>query len=190
MVPYAGVFKLLYATEIWVALLVAGIIGVVIPFLLADRKLGLFYNYSYSGVIGDFGFIVVIAIGMSVIQRGEPLPEWLLSYWFQLGWLVVCIAVGIKLGKENFFLPTATWPDMYHNIVLVPIFMYFVMATGIPVVFVNGRTHEAVACVALVLVWLGLVLYDITDERIDQPARLQREFHIELRDGKFVKYPF
>lgn len=180
MNTYTGVFALFAATPIWAIVLVALYVSFAIPIIIANRVSGLFFNYSYSGMIGDIGLLVVILIGATVIQRGEFLPSWLTSAWFQGVWLVSCIAIGIRLGRDNFLLPTATWPDIYHNAISVPLFMFFGMLMFFATIFA-GKPYEIQASIALVLIWGILVLYDFVDDRIDQPARLENQFALEFK---------
>lgn len=188
MNTYTGVFALFAATPIWAIVLVALIIGFAVPFIIADRVSGLFFNYSYSGMVGDMGLLVVILIGATVIQRGELLPSWLTSAWFQGVWLVACIAIGIRLGRDNFLLPTATWPDIYHNAASVPIYLFFCFLSLLTILF-GGKPYEIQAGIALVLIWGILVVYDFVDGRIDQPARLEQQFGIQFVNRRLEHPP-
>jgi|SRR3989344_443338 len=185
MNEYVGVYAILAAMPMWLVVLVALVIGVAVPFVIADQTSGLFFNYSYSGMIGDICLLVVVLIGATVIERGAPLPGWYASMWAQAIWFVLCAAVGVMLVTVTTPWPTAAWPDRYHNAVVVPLFLFFVPLLMLAV-FRNGSPTEAIVCAMLTGAWVGLVYYDFADDRMNQPARLEREFHISLVHGRLV----
>lgn len=188
MSGYVGVFALMAAVPMWIIVLVALIIGVVIPFVIADRVSGLFFNYSYSRMIGNIGLLTVILIGVTVLERGDPLPAWFASTVLQTSWLLICIVVGILLVVVNSYLPIATWPDRYHNAVVVLLFLFFVPLAML-VIFNNGRYYEVVASSLLLVVWAAFGVYDLADDRIDQPARLEEQYGIVFSNEHFVRRP-
>lgn len=185
MSAYGGVFGFLAYTPQWVTLLIALTTGLAIPFVIADQKTGLFYNFSYSGMIGDLGFLVVLFIGIGVVQRGAPLPYWFAGLWPQLLWFAVCVAIGAYLVTATTPWPIASWPDRYHNAVIAPLFL-FLLPLLILATLSNGNWIEKTVTGLLIGIWAVLVLYDFAEHRINQPERLERQFNIELRDGQYV----
>ena len=73
---YTGIFQLFAVVPVWVVALFVLMIGIGVPFVIADRTTGLFFNVSYSGVLGDLCLIIVVLIGTTVIQDGLPFPTW------------------------------------------------------------------------------------------------------------------
>lgn len=181
MNEYTGVFALLAKAPLWVILFVFVVVNIGIPFVIADRKSELSFNFSYSGVIGDLCcFLTVFVIGITVIRRGVSLPEWFAGAGPQAIWLVVCIAAGIYLVTAATPWPTATWPDRYHNAVIVPLLLFF-MVPMVLSIWYGGDRAETSAAFLLVAVWAALVVYDFKDDRINQPARLEKQFRIDIK---------
>lgn len=186
MSAYAGVFALTMGIPVWAIVFFALIIGIGIPFVIADRASGLFFNFSYSGMVGDICLLTVVLVGIAVIQRGASLPAWLANGTTQAIWLVLCIVVGILLVTISTPWPTATWPDRYHNCVVVPLFLFFTPLAVLATLY-NGNRVEVVVSLLLIATWGGLVVYDFRDGRINQPGRLERLFDIKLVNGRFEK---
>lgn len=181
-----GVFKLLAVVPMWAIALFILVTTIAVPFIIADRATGLFFNFSYSGVVGDACLIVVVLIGVTVIQRGAPLPLWFAGVWPQVILATICIAIGVLLVTMSTPWPIETWPDRYHNASVVPILL-FLVPMMILVIFFNGTRIEWSIGLLLVMIWAVLVVYDFHDNRMNQPARLEKMFGIELVDGRFVR---
>ncbi len=183
MSEYTGVFAILAKAPLWVILFFFFVVNIGIPFVIADKKSGLSFNYSYSGIIGDLCcFLTVFVIGITVIQRGVSLPGWINSAWVQVIWLAICVAAGIYLITATTPWPITAWPDRYHNAVIVPFFAFFL--PPLLVAIWNGRNlTEWPAAFLLVAVWAALVVYDFKSDRINQPARLEKQFRIDIESG-------
>ena len=188
MSAYVGVYSILAAMPIWEVVFIGLVVGYALPFLIADRTVGLFFNYSYSGMLGDIGLFTVILVGIEVVRQGLPLPAWFSSILPQTAWLVLCVAAGIFVVVTNIVWPTDTLPNRYHNGVVAPLFLFFaplmLLAT-----FSNGSRFEIVVSVLLVAVWVSLVIYDYRSGRIKQNERLAREFGIHVILGRFQRLP-
>ncbi|HEY4501424.1 MAG TPA: hypothetical protein VJI70_04175 [Candidatus Paceibacterota bacterium] len=189
MSEYEGAFKLLAAVPVWMTALFVAIMCVAIPFVLADRTTGLFFNVSYSGVVGDLCLIIVILIGVTVIQRGALLPVWFSGMWPQVLWSAVCVTVGIILVTMTTPWPTETWPDRYHNFVTVPIFLFLLPLMVLTIIY-NGNRVEMVMSCLLVAIWGSFVLYDFRTERMNQPEYVTKKFGLQFQNGRIVKVPY
>lgn len=183
---YTGVFSLLAGVQMWVIVFVALMIGFAVPFVIADRTTGLFFNFSYSGTIGDICLMTVVLIGVTILQRGAPLPLWFSSANSQIVWLIVCGTAGILLVMLTTPWPTATWPDRYHNAVVAPLFL-FLLPLVLLAIWYNGTPTERGVSLLLVAVWLVFVFYDFAGERINQPARLEKLYGLKVVDGRLQR---
>jgi len=186
MSEYSGIFALLARVPMWATVFVALVVGMAIPFVIADRTSGLFFNFSYSGMIGDICLLTVVLIGATVIQREVPIPSWFAGMWPQIIWFAACIAVGVFLVTVATPWPIATWPDRYHNAVTVSLFLFLVPLMALAILYGGNRTETTVALL-LIAIWGGLVVYDFKNDRMDQPARLERLFGLKLVNDRFEK---
>jgi len=184
MPDYVGIFKLIATTRWWVTLGVLLAVGWAIPFVIADRGTKLFYNFSYSGMIGDLCLLIVICIGITMLQRGEALPIWFSGGVTQILWLIICIGMGAYLGSADTPWPIESPADRYHNMITVPVFM-FLLPLMILAIKHGGDEVEWPTVWVLVLVWAALGVYDGATNRLNQPKRLSRMFGVVLVDGKY-----
>lgn len=164
---------------------IALVIGFGVPFVISDRIQGLFFNVSYAGTLGDIGLFIVALIGTTVIQRGGPLPTWFAGTT-QLAWLIICALIGYFLATKITPWPINTWPNRYHNGVIVPVFLFFVPMMLLATLC-NGNRVEIATSFLLIAIWAALVVYDFKDDRIRQSERLERMFGLTLVDGRFVR---
>lgn len=193
---YVGIFRLLAVTPVWAAalfiLVLCSPLGIM--FVLADRSTGLFFNVSYSGVIGDMLLTIAILIGVTVLKRGAPLPTiWYghSTIWPQIIWLLVCVAVGITLfisPSHSTPLTNETLPDRYHNLVVVPVYLFLVPAMALVIVY-NGTVAEIVIGLLLVAIWACLVWFDYDNNRLNQPEYVHQRFGLHFQAGRIVENP-
>ncbi len=188
MGAHEGLFRLIAVSPVWAIALFVLVFctSIGILFVLADQKSGLFFNVSYSGTFGDLCLTIAVLIGTAVIQRGAPLPTWFSSIGVQTSWFVCCSIIGIILATTTTLWPTATWPDRYHNLVVVPLFLFIVPMTMLAVLY-NGNRMEITAECFMVAIWAGLAYYDFRDNRLNQPEWLQKHFGIRLVHDRFER---
>lgn len=183
---YAGVFKILAETPMWTIVLVFLVIGTSLglAFIIGDRTNGIYFNTSYSSVVGDLCLSVILLIGVTVLQRGEPLPAWMLQTGVHLGLVVLALAIGYVINTKA-PAPYA-WSERYHSFVVVP--FYIVMLPLMTLAIIYGGTEvEKKAALALLVSWLALVVYDFADGRIDQRKWVAEKFGVEFTAKGAVK---
>jgi hypothetical protein len=132
-------------------------------FILRDRCEGLFYNTSYSAMLGDGALVVVVLMAAEIVKRGS-LPEWLPRGGYHL----VAAGVGVAIGLVWFGIDLPRqWGDRYHHIIIAPLLVYLSM-TLLPVIVKNGTKIEKIATICLIAIWAVLVIYDAKVGRLDQ----------------------
>lgn len=130
------------------------------------------YNIALSSAYGIVALIVCVMIGVTVLQRAGA-PEWLYRYQFVSALLSIgmgifsltVIAGGIKRN---------TVMDTYHNLVVVPILVYLVLFTAVPLIVTNGSTNEKLALILFEGFVFGMTfIYDFFDGRLRQTKWLR-----------------
>ena len=161
-----GSYYVLYTLPIWATALILYVVTLGVLFVLRDRCEGLFYNTSYSAMIGDGALLVVVLMAAGILQRGGILlPEWIKREQF---FHVAAAAIGICLGVIWLTLDKPKqWGDRYHHAVIAPLLCYLGI-TLVPVIYLNGTLAEWNSMIGLVLVWIVLVIYDARTHRLDQ----------------------
>ncbi len=141
-----------------------------VPVIWYGRKKleGVAYNVSFASNIGDLALCAMFGIGILVLQHQNVLPPmWLRGTPVQLGVLVIVAAVmGVATYLEDLKSPKQ-WMDIYHNVVVVPVFLYLVILLG-SVIWVDGTKTQVLAAVACCAVWVILLAVDILDGRLNQ----------------------
>jgi hypothetical protein len=184
---YLGIFKLLAITPVWaIALFMFAVCSPLgIMFVLADRRTGLFFNVSYSGMIGDMLLTIAILIGVTVLQRGTVLPGWAGNIPLQFSWTVFCCvtATRIMFKKRTFPLPTDTAPDFYHNLIVFPIYM-FLVPIALIIIWNGGTLPEITFGFGFVVIWATLAIGDYETGRLGQPRYVSCHFGLAFRNGR------
>ncbi len=185
---YAGLFKLLATVPMWAVALFILLVGTSIglSYLIGDKTSGVYFNTSYSSTMGDLCLCVVVLIGVTVLQRGEPIPEWFSGLRSQVVWFAISMTVGILLVTVTTPLPHAEWPDRYHNFVVVPMYLFLLPMMLLAIMYNGSRAEVAAGC-ALMAIWAALVIYDFHDSRINQRQWLGERFGIRFEQGHIVK---
>lgn len=155
----------------WATVLILFMVTIGVIFILRDRCEGLFYNTSYSAMIGDGTLLVVVLIAAEILKRGIlPLksPEWMSLTEFH----IFAGIVGAVLGFAWLELDQPKqWGDRYHHLVIAPLLCYLLL-TLLPVIFKNGTSVEITATICLIALWAVLFVYDAKTKRLDQ-----RKYH-------------
>lgn len=131
------------------------------------------YNIALSSAYGDVALIVCVMIGTTVLQRAGA-PEWLHRYQLAIG--VVSVGVGIfdaTVIAGGFRKNTVI--DNYHNVVVVPLLLYLVLFTELPIVFDRGKLAEFSGFLICGGIWVATLVYDWTEGRLQQTKWLQEQ---------------
>ncbi len=132
-------------------------------FILRDTKEGLFYNTSYSAMIGDGALLAVIVSAIGILKQGGRPPEWLAPDTQS-----VLAVIGVFLGLAWYLRDNPKCPgDKYHHLVIAPLF-FFLWFTMVPVIIKNGTWWDNALAVCCVVIWAVLVAYDAATGRLDQ----------------------
>src|SRR3989344_1261051 len=171
---------------VWATALVLYAVTLGVIFILRDKYEGLFYNTSYSAMLGDGALLVVVLMAAGVLQREILLPSWLQSKWFHFGVAILGIGLGIRWwGFDAFGVMLENyieWGDIYHHLVIVPLLCYLGV-TLLPVIWLAGTRVDKWSTLFLVLLWVMLVVYDTRTKRFNQRHYLKKH-EIYLNWGK------
>ncbi len=161
------------------------------------------YNNSMSSAHGDIFLIFGVMAAGEAFQRPDNFG-WLASPIFHtllFGMsLLVGVVVQVKASRVRIFQTSKggfslmdvlenIWTalrhrenpsDRFHNLVSVPVMVYFGFSIGIPAMFWFGRWYEKVFEWSCFFVWLRLVLFDSQTERLDQPQWLRKNMKKEV----------
>ncbi|MBU0999164.1 hypothetical protein KKG24_02550 [Patescibacteria group bacterium] len=164
-----GSYYVLSVLPIWVTALILYMVTQGVLFILRDRCEGLYYNTSYSAVLGDGALVVIVLMAAEILQRGAPWPVWGRGGFFESGFFhITTLCAGILLGTVWLALDRPPqWGDRYHHAVIAPLLTYL-STTLVPVIFLKGTGMEITATIFLILLWVGLVVYDVRTDRLDQ----------------------
>jgi len=161
---YVGSHWVLNALPIWATALIMYVLVQGVLFVLRDKCEGLYYNTSYSAVLGDGALVVVLLMAAAILQRGSAMPEWLQNRNYHIGALLSGLMLGVVWLIRDY---PEQWGDRYHHLVIAPLLCYFGI-TLVPVIFKNGTKVEIVATICLVAVWAVLCVYDAKTDRLNQ----------------------
>jgi len=170
---YIGIYRILEAWPIWVIALLIYMVTMGVIFVFRDRCEGLFYNTSYSAMIGEASVLAIVLMAAEILKRGVAL-HWVLQCW---QFHVVAFVVGMVIGLVWLFktLPQE-FADAYHNFVVVGLLIYLGI-TLLPVVF--SSPAEMLATICLIVLWVGLIAYDNAYDRLDQRKYLGLDQHLK-----------
>ena len=184
-----GSYYMLCVLPIWASALVLYMLTQWVLFILRDRCEGLYYNTSYSAVLGDGALMVVVLMAAGILQReGTSLPAWAISGHFHFLSLIAGFILGIFWVMLD---QPKQWGDIYHHLGIAPLLTYLGVTLLVPVIILNGRRIEIVATVCLILLWALLVVYDAVTHRLDQRnyrglgTYLSAQYDLHCFDGCF-----
>ncbi len=155
------------------ALFLALVFGAIGTIWLCRRIFeGHWYNVTYSGQIGDIALGICVAfVGTYVLRHlDQPLPEWLGSSRAQFVLFVQCAALSVlPLLFDERPLWQQEWAEIIHGFVIVPVLFFLVVTVLLVTIQVRAQGMLRLE-VALIVLWAGLVVYDVQTGRDKQPA--------------------
>ena len=158
-----GSHYVITALPIWATAVILYMVTIGVIFLIRDRCEGLFYNTSYSAMLGDGALCVVVIMAAEILKRG-PLVELAMGKWFHL----LAGFVAIFLGLFWWYVDRPEqWADVYHHLVIAPT-LFYLAATLLPVIYYGGTRLEIVAIISCIALWAILVVYDDKTLRLGQ----------------------
>jgi hypothetical protein len=178
-------------------LLFLGLYIIVVGVLLPIRQFqeGLPYNVSFASEYGDLALILIIMIGAEVLQRtGASGMMGTLQFHVVVGVIALlvgfvwqCITSSGAQSRDVFVFPAGmfnpfylpgmvleyilnggvTLADSFHNMIGVPVLIYFLTTTILPT-FRSATWFEMGSMFSLVMIWTLLVWYDARHGRLQQ----------------------
>lgn len=176
----SGIYHWLTVCPAWLTLLTL-YIGC-IALLPLGRKLfeGVAYNVALSSKWGDLALICCVLIAERTLRKQTVEIPWINRRGFHATCRTLALLVGIGLQVRA--AAVHGWRfgeimDCYHNLIIVPVFLYLLVA-ALPIVYVYGTRVQKLGTVALLLLWGSLVCYDFATGRLEQQSWL-RLYHTE-----------
>lgn len=133
---------------------------------------GRFYDYSRASLPGDILIGCELAIVSAELRGGNPSGYLYRSRIWHGATFATCLlsALALQIHSINQSGRLQTAANAYHNLVVVSTLGYFVIST-IPIVLGSPRRTKAAAG-ALLLTWLGLLIFDITQGNLQRNSPL------------------
>jgi hypothetical protein len=163
-----GSYYVLTALPVWAT--AAIMFAITLAAILVGRDIleGLPYNVAYSAALGDAGLVIGVLIAATILQRGGAnIPNWLQSGTTHILILLASFALGLLVCVLTLSSRSGQVMDIYHDVVVAPIILYLAV-TLVPVIYLSGTKMEKTAVLCFVLLWAGLVSFDIKHDRINQ----------------------
>jgi hypothetical protein len=159
-----GSHYILFTWPIWASAFLLYMLTQGVLFVLRDRSEGLYYNTSYSAVLGDGALIVIVLMAAEILKRvSESVVNW--TAMDHISAAIVSVAVGVIwlcLAQPKY------WGDRYHHLGIASLLCYLGITLLVPVIFRHGTKAEITATICLILIWAVLVVYDAKTKRLDQ----------------------
>ncbi|MDB5266197.1 MAG: hypothetical protein JWN89_12 [Parcubacteria group bacterium] len=177
---YVGSIYLLTVLPVWAT--AAILFAVIVAAMTVGRDLleGIPYQVSYSAMIGDPGLIMAVLIAATILQRGTAsIPLWLQNGAIHMFILLICVVLGVIVSVSTLRSRSGQSMDVYHDVVMGPLILYLGI-TLLPIIFKNGSRLEVGATIGCILLWAGLVAFDVKYKRMDQRWWLQTH-HLNYR---------
>ncbi len=170
-----GSHKFLEWMPVWGTAFILYMVTIGMIFLLRDLFEGLFYNTSYSSMLGDGALCAVVLMSAEMLKRGESPPQWTQSLKFHVGAAIVAVLFGFTWWSLDH---PKQLGDIYHHLVIAPLLFYFAL-TLLPLILGRGTTREVVATFAMILIWASLVVYDGFSQRLHQRGYYGLDEHLK-----------
>jgi hypothetical protein len=147
-----------------------------IAVLPLGRKLfeGVAYNVALSSKWGDLALICCVLIAANILKKQNVEIPWI----FRRGFHTTCVTMAplVGIGLQVRAAAAHGWRfgelmDGYHNLVIVPVFLYLLVAT-LPIVHLYGTRAQVLRTFAFLLLWGSLVCYDFVTGRLEQRSWL------------------
>ncbi len=141
---------------------------------------GIPYNVSYASLLADVGLGLVIVIGAEIF-KDDHLVKILMKaprgFIYSKGYHVLvllvaaCVAALLEVVPSPLNKPQVM--DIYHNIVVVPLFMYL-LATTYPAIVSLGNMRQRRFAFWLLMLWAAAMVFDMATDRLAQRPWLER----------------
>jgi hypothetical protein len=120
--------------------------------------------------------MVVVLIAATILQRGGEVKTLSCLEVGGIGFQgILLINIVLYCGIISYLTlnsRSGQLMDIYHDVVIAPLFV-FLAITLLPVIFKNGTRVEKIATLCFALLWFGLVVFDMTHDRMNQLLWLQ-----------------
>lgn len=174
MREYVGGYYLLATTPWWqtALFLLVFTIGILYPgrWMFEGRA----YNVAFSSNYGDIALTIIVVIGVVILQQGVSLPSFVRTPNFHVAVGAIAFMIGCALVAKKVIYEEGQIMDIYHDIVIVPLFLYLLGILA-PVIYFGGTAAEKTFALVLLALWATLVIVDIQTERMDQRRWLEAQ---------------
>ena len=107
-----GSHYILTVLPIWLTALVLYVVTLGAIFVLRDRFEGLFYNTSYSAMLGDGALMVAVLMAAEILKREGGPPDFGSHGFYHANALLAGILVGFIWWMVD---RPEQWADVYHH---------------------------------------------------------------------------
>ncbi len=120
-------FLTAYPLWITVPILYFLTVGILLPIRRVFE--GRAYNHSFASEYGDLALIMVIMIGAGILERMNHVNAIMATTGFHMIIGLAAISIGLYWASREQWGPAG---DMFHNLVSVPILIYFLCTYAVP----------------------------------------------------------
>lgn len=176
-----GIYSLLSKRPIWETSAILLSILAVIPIGKSVLD-GFLYNISFTSIVGDpIGLVTALKIVIVVLQRGPVyVPQHMEKFLknSRMHWLFAFLSFsfGVALHLLMAAFHGVTLMDTYHDLVVLPMFIYLGI-TLIPVMCFNGKRKEKFFFWGFITLWLSLYLVDVNNNLMFQHMWFYRHIY-------------
>ena len=144
-----GSHRVLTWLPLWLTMWILFMSTIGMMFLSRDMSEGLFYNTSYSAMLGDGALLAAVLMAAEMLRKGVLPPLWSRGRRFHFGAVVVAVLFGFMWWAHD---RPQQWADCYHHLVIAPLIAYLAI-TLLPIILAEGTRLELVAIFAWF--WFG-----------------------------------
>jgi hypothetical protein len=129
---------------------------------------GLMYNVSFSSQVGDVGLLIVVLIATTILKEGRAIiPKPLQDDYVHGMVLLFSVVLGVGVCVLTIDSRSGQVMDVFHDVIIAPLFLSLAI-TLLPIIFKNGKKVEVVTTICLILLWAGLVWFDVAHHLLNQ----------------------
>jgi len=180
---YYGIYAVLVSLPIWATITIFYLLTLFVVDAGREHFEGFSYNVSHTARYGDIGLLVVIIIGATILQRNPELNKFLATKNFQsfclLVFLIIIFIMLLLEGNMRVRNVTRQAVDKYHNVFILPLIIYLLIAL-IPVIYFHGTLVEKGVTEFFIVTWIALLCYDIKDGRLEQRSWLKKHGYLHI----------
>lgn len=127
---------------------------------------------SRASMPGDMFLAVYCGIIAWICQQ-KITQGWLTNIYWHRGIAALCVLAGLMAMYSGMTQSAASrrWTlrpaNIYHNLIVIPLFAYIIVSMA-PILWAPGHTFPKIGALACLLVWVGLLIWDIQHDNLVQ----------------------